>query len=68
MARRIEVELSVKGINEGFFIRSADGTGRFYSDSQFKNYLREHMESRNELVFRPGELHNYSRPRDAGRS
>ena len=68
MARRISIQLSVNGIDEGFFVRSEDGSGRFYSDKQFKDYLRMHADSGNVLEVRSGELHKYHRPRDAGRS
>jgi hypothetical protein len=66
--KRIKIELSVHGINEGFFVRSADGSGRFYSDGQFKDYLAEQLESGNEILLKPGESHKYNKPGDAGRS
>jgi hypothetical protein len=56
MAKRIEAELNVKGIDEGFYVSFANGTGMWYSERQFKDYLKEQMESGNEILFKPGKL------------
>ena len=54
MPKRIEIKLDVKGINEGFYVSFANGTGMWYSERQFKDYLAEQLESRNEVLLKPG--------------
>ena len=54
---KIEVELSVNGIDEGYFLRFEDGTGMFYSEERFKDYLNEQMECGNEILLKPADAH-----------